>query len=163
MKFFTDAVLAIATTLLILPLLGVQKAADDGVSTREFLHDNGDQLFSFALSFVIIANFWVSHERLFNLVGQWTGRLMVLNVSWMLTIVFLPVATAMVGSMEPDRLQIVIYVGTMMLSSVLMAAMNLVVRRYLALFVLFLTGPPQAVIERRFGRHHRRPVARSTS
>lgn len=80
MKFFTDAVVAIATTLLILPLLGVQKAADDGVSTREFLHDNGDQLFSFALSFAIIANFWVSHERLFNLVGQWTGRLMVLNV-----------------------------------------------------------------------------------
>ncbi len=34
---------------------------------------------------------------------------------------------------------------------------------YLALFVLFLSGPLQAVIERRFGRHHRRPVAGSTS
>lgn len=129
---------------------------------------------------------------------------MVLNISRMLTIVFLPVATAMVGSMETDRLQIVIYVGTMLLSSVLMAAMNLVVRRtpatwengaspgpgglsasmatgilfgvalllstaapdrigYLALFVLFLTGPLQAVIERWFDRDHRRPVAGSTS
>ena len=67
MKFFTDAVVAIAMTLLILPLLeSVSEAAKDGLDTAEFLGDHGGQIFAFVLSFVIIARFWVSHERLFD-------------------------------------------------------------------------------------------------
>ena len=66
------------------------------------------------LSFVIIARFWYAHEKLFDSVERWTGSLMLLNVAWMLTIVFLPVITAMVGVMDTDRLQIAIYVGTML-------------------------------------------------
>ena len=82
MKFFTDAVVAIAMTLLILPLLeSVSEAAKDGVDTATFLGDHGDQIFAFVLSFVIIARFWVSHERLFDSVERWTGWLMVLNIA----------------------------------------------------------------------------------
>jgi len=130
-KFFTDAVVAIAMTLLILPLLeNVSEAAKEGLDTAEFLGDHGDQIFAFVLSFVIIARFWVSHERLFDSVEQWTGWLMVLNILWMLTVVILPVATAMVGSMETDRAQIAVYVGIMLLNSVVMTAMCLVVLRH---------------------------------
>ena len=130
LKFFTDAVVAIAMTLLILPLLeSVSEAAAEGFDTSEYLDEHGGQLLSFVLSFVIIATFWLSHERLFAHVERWTSRLMILNIGWMLTIVFLPVATALVGSMEVDRLQIAVYIGTMVLSTALMAAMNLLVRR----------------------------------
>ncbi len=130
MKFFTDAVVAIAMTLLILPLLeSVSDAAKDRLSTSEYLNDHGGELFAFVLSFVIIASSWVGHERLFSRVERWSGRLMVLNIAWMLSIVFLPVATAMVGTMQTDALQRVIYIGTMMTSSTLMALMALVVRR----------------------------------
>ncbi len=52
---------------------------------------------------------------------------MVLNVAWMLTVVALPVATAMVGSVPTDRPQIAVYVGTMLLNSVVMTAICLVV------------------------------------
>ena len=75
------------------------------------------------LSFLIIARFWVSHERLFDYVERWTGWLMILNVLWMLTIVFLPVVTAMVGSMDTDRLQIALYIGTMLVNTLVMTAM----------------------------------------
>jgi uncharacterized membrane protein len=130
MKFFTDAVVAIAMTLLILPLLeSVSEAAKDGLDTAAYLGDHGDQIFAFVLSFVIIARFWVSHERLFDSVEHWTGWLMVLNVVWMLTVVVLPVVTAMVGSMDTDRLQITLYVGTMLVNSLVMAAMSLLVLR----------------------------------
>ena len=118
MKFFTDGVVAIAITLLILPLLdSVSEAASKGIDTAEFLSSNGVQMFTFALSFVIIARFWVSHERLFEHVEKWTGWLMVLNIAWMFTVVVLPVVTAMVGSMETDNLQILLYVGTMLANS----------------------------------------------
>jgi uncharacterized membrane protein len=191
MKFFTDAVVAIAMTLLILPLLeSVSEAAKDGIDTAGFLGDHGDQIFAFGLSFVIIARFWVSHERLFDSVEHWTGWLMFLNVIWMLTVVVLPVVTAMVGSMETDRLQITLYVGTMLFNSLVMAGMSLLVLRvpatwgegtgpgpggmagslsvavlmavalalalalpgvgYLALLVLLLSNPLQAVLERRW-------------
>jgi uncharacterized membrane protein len=190
LKFFTDAVVAIAMTLLILPLLeSVSEAAQKGLDTAAFLDDHGNQVFAFVLSFVIIARFWVSHERLFNSVERWTGWLMVLNILWMLTVVVLPVVTAMVGSMKTDRLQILLYVGTMLANAVLMSGMSLLVLRhpvtwgdetrpdfsnmagslsvavmllvalvialalpgvgYLALLVLLLGNPLQAMLERR--------------
>jgi uncharacterized membrane protein len=144
MKFFTDAVVAIAMTLLILPLLeSVSAAAEDGLDTADYLRDNGTQLFAFVLSFVIIARFWYSHDVLFDSVERWTGTLMLLNVAWMLTIVFLPVITAMVGVMDTDRLQVAIYIGTMLLSSLLLTAMTSVVSRHAATWVGD-TGPGRA-------------------
>jgi uncharacterized membrane protein len=129
-KFFTDAVVAIARTLLILPLLeNVNDAARTGTSTQAFVSDHGNQLFSFVLSFVVIGAFWGAHERVFAFVGHWTDSLRFLNGTWMLTIVFLPVATAMAGAMDTDRLQIVIYVGTMLVSTLVMGAMIVIVRR----------------------------------
>ncbi len=55
---------------------------------------------------------------------------MLLNVAWMLTIVFLPVITAMVGVMDTDQLQIVIHVGTMLVNSLILGVMTVVVRRH---------------------------------
>lgn len=131
MKFFTDAVVAIAMTLLILPLLeSVSEAVKEGVDTAEFLGEHGGQIFAFVLSFLIIARFWVSHERLFDPVEHWTGWLMVLNILWMLTVVVLPVVTAMVGSMEADRLLLGLYIGTMLANAVVMTGMSLVVLRH---------------------------------
>ena len=66
MEFFTDAVVAIAMTLLILPLMeSVAEAGRDGVTTADYLSEHGGQLFSFALSFVIIASFWAGNHSLF--------------------------------------------------------------------------------------------------
>jgi TMEM175 potassium channel family protein len=130
MKFFTDAVVAIATTLLILPLLeSVAEAARQHADTATYLSGHGDQLLSFVLSFVIIGRFWIGHERLFAHVERWTGPLMTLNQLWMLSIVFLPVATAVVGSMHTDAVQLLLYIGTMLASGVLLAAMQVVIRR----------------------------------
>src|SRR4051794_20768994 len=66
LKFFTDAVVAIAMTLLILPLLeSVSEAGAKGLGTADYLHEHSGLLLAFLLSFVIIATFWVSHERLY--------------------------------------------------------------------------------------------------
>jgi uncharacterized membrane protein len=129
LKFFTDAVVAIAMTLLILPLLeSVAEAARDQLATTEYLADHRSQLLSFVLSFVAIATFWISHERLYSQVRSWHGLLVVLNFAWMFTIVFLPVVTALVGSFNTDNALLALYVGTMLATSILMAAMNLVIR-----------------------------------
>ena len=121
LKFFTDAVVAIAMTLLILPLMeSVAEAGRDGVTTADYLHEHGGQLFSFALSFVIIASFWAGHHSLFEHVERYSAALVWLNIAWMFTIVWLPVPTAMVGSMAEDGPQKAIYIGTLLVSSAIM-------------------------------------------
>ncbi len=116
--FFTDAVVAIAMTLLILPLLeSVSEAARDGLTTSEYLAEHDGQLIAFTLSFVIIATFWRSHDRLFGQAAFQDAGLAWLNIAWMLTIVWLPVVTAMVGAMQTDSLQLALYIGSMLASS----------------------------------------------
>jgi uncharacterized membrane protein len=116
-KAFVDAVVAIAMTLLILPLMeSVSDAASGDLSTVEFLEQHSGQLASFLLSFVLIASSWIAHHRQYNDVTVITRALLWINVAWMATIVWLPVPTAMLGQMESDPLQAVLYIGTLMLT-----------------------------------------------
>lgn len=127
--FFTDAVVAIAMTLLILPLLeSVQDAAAHGLDTAGYLRDHEGQLVAFALSFLIIAVFWRSHHRLFAHVEHTDKVLTRLNFGWMFTIVWLPVVTAMVGTMDTDPLQLALYIGTMLVTSLFSLGMLLWLR-----------------------------------
>ncbi len=133
LKFFTDAVVAIAMTLLILPLLeSIAEASNEHHTPHEWLSEHGGQLFSFALSFAIIASFWRSHHELFEGVRGFTGGLMWLNLAWMLGIVWLPVPTAIVGAanMPTDVTVVLLYIGTMLATSLLLLAMTLLVRRH---------------------------------
>ncbi|CAL8972421.1 hypothetical protein PROP_00906 [Propionicimonas sp. T2.31MG-18] len=123
--FFTDAVVAIAMTLLILPLLeSVTDAAKEGLDTGGYLRAHDGQLVAFALSFVIIAAFWRGHDRLFEHVEKQDGVLLRPNVAWMFTIVWLPVATALIGALETDRLQLAVYIGTMLATSLIPLSMR---------------------------------------
>lgn len=125
MVFFTDAVVAIAMTLLILPLLeSVTESAQAGLGAFEYVQEHDGQLFAFALSFLIIGLFWRSHDRMFERVAHQDVWLFWLNLLWMFSIVSLPVATAIVGAMETDRPQLAIYIGTLLASSLFMLAMQ---------------------------------------
>lgn len=116
---FVDAVVAIAMTLLILPLMeSVSEAASGHISTAEFLHEHSGQLLSFGLSFLLIATFWMGHHRQYRDVEFVTGPLLWINVAWMATIVWLPVPTAMIGQMDTDPLQAVVYIGTLIMTQV---------------------------------------------
>jgi len=116
---FVDAVVAIAMTLLILPLLeAVSDAAREQLGTARFFTEHAGQLLSFALSFVLIAVFWLGHHRQYRDVERVTTPLLWINVAWMATIVWLPVPTAMLGQLDTEPLQAVVYIGTLMLTQV---------------------------------------------
>lgn len=130
-KAFADAVVAIAMTLLILPLLeSVSDAGSHGLNTAEFLSENTGQLFSFALSFILIANFWMEHHRQYAEVTTITPALLRINIAWMATIVWLPVPTAMLGQMDSDPLQETVYIGTLILTQVTTLAAKVYLLRH---------------------------------
>ncbi len=131
LKAFTDAVVAIAMTLLILPLMeSVGEAARAGETAGTWVIDHWAQLFSFALSFVLIAMFWLSHHRMFDRIRRVNGPLLILTIAWMFTIVWLPVATAIVGQMPDDIVQKSLYIGSLFVTSMLMAATGWYILRH---------------------------------
>lgn len=122
--FFTDAAVAIALTLLILPLMeDVGEATAHGADTYEYIADNLDPLVSFVISFVIIARYWRLHDTVFRHAEYEVRGLFALDMAWLLCIVFIPVATALIGSAPPDRVQYLLYIGTILAASLLLTIM----------------------------------------
>lgn len=116
----TDAVVAIAMTLLVLPLVEVAGEVDT-THVRSLLADHGDLLLSFAVSFVVIYVFWAAHGtalRRVELMDVEPRGLRQLNLGWLLVIAFLPFPTAVVGR-DLNTTSAPIYIGTMLTLSAL--------------------------------------------
>ena len=131
--FFTDAVVAIAITLLILPLVEIvttDAAKSPQPPLSEFLGQNIPQFYAFALSFLIIARFWMAnHEILLNTIRA-TTPLMWLDVAWVFTIVILPLPTEITAAYDATRLTTLIYIGSATLSTLLLTGMAYYLHRH---------------------------------
>lgn len=93
---FTDAVVAIAITLQLLPLADV-KGPEDGQTILDVFSENSGTIITFALSFIIVIVMWINHNRIFNVLRRADGTILWLNIAWLVTIAFLPWPTAMYG------------------------------------------------------------------
>jgi len=131
--FFTDAVVAIAITLLILPLVDIVTADSSGahpVSVQHFLQNNIGQLLAFGLSFVIIARFWIAnHGILADTIGS-TTLLIWLDITWVFTIVVLPLPTEITAVYAASELTTTIYIGTCLVGMLLLTAMSVYLYRH---------------------------------
>ena len=102
--FFTDAIVAIAITLLVLPLLeSIAEAAIRGEATGPWLSEHVPGLLAFFVSLVIVAATWTGHHRLFHDVAALSRPLTWLNIGWALSIVFLQLPSAMIYQLPTDR------------------------------------------------------------
>lgn len=130
---FSDAIVAIAATLLVLPL--VDKASAIGnTPVPEFLRDNAISFIVFVLSFVVIGRFWLAHHRFFDHLKSFSPGLMLFNLLWLLGIVFLPFPTELIVSgYGVTSLAAAVYIGTMLFISAANLGMAFVVRRNPAL------------------------------
>jgi uncharacterized membrane protein len=130
--FFGDAVVAIALTLLVLPVAEiVSDARKDGPlpPVQELLTEHQAVIWSFLLSFAVIVRLWLVHHRMFEQVKGYTMPLMILNMCWLLTVVMLPFQTELVANYPSrDRLVLVMYVGTLFVSSLLLSAVLWIIR-----------------------------------
>lgn len=126
----TDAVVAIAMTLLVLPVVDVAGEADTRHLGR-WLHAQGDLLLSFGVSFVVIYVFWSAHatalRRLEDSDAEVPG-LRPLNMLWLLVIAFLPYPTAVVGH-HLDTTSVPFYIGAMFVLSALTSGIVVVAGR----------------------------------
>lgn len=127
---FSDGVVAIALTLLVLPLAELVPEAQEATrSGLAVITDNLAPIGSFVLSFVVIARFWAAHHRVFDAAQRVSPRLVWVNTAWLFTIVVVPFPTEMVGAFEDDPFPLRFYVFTLFASSALLSIMAVMVRR----------------------------------
>jgi uncharacterized membrane protein len=130
--FFSDAVFAIAITLLIIEIHPPHLPADASDRTQLITLINLTPNFvAFFISFFVIGAFWAGHHRAFSLARHWSPGLVMPNSFMLAAVVFMPFATAYMGTNIGQR------VPTMFYDLVLMATGLLNTR-----LIRIATSPP---------------------
>jgi uncharacterized membrane protein len=91
MNAFTDGVIAILITILVLEL-----RPPTGDRLSDVLDEKG-KLLAYVLSFVMVAIYWVNHHHLMQVVDRIDGRTLWANIHLLFWLSLTPVATAWLG------------------------------------------------------------------
>jgi uncharacterized membrane protein len=103
--FFSDAVMAIAITLLVIDLRVPEMARGLGPALRGLWPN----YLAYVFSFFIIGNYWFSHHRLFRPVRRYDDRLFLLNLLFLFFVALIPFSTRMFSQYPGTRLAVVVY------------------------------------------------------
>jgi uncharacterized membrane protein len=109
--FFSDAVFAIAMTVLALTLSLPAGTTDAGVAHA--LDKAIPSIFAYALSFVVIAMYWLAHHRMFHYIRRLDATLLVLNLASLGAIAFIPFPASVLGDHGNTTAAVVFYAATM--------------------------------------------------
>ena len=94
---FSDAVFAIAITLLVLEIKVPEAATKAELNDKHLLNALGDripQFTGFIVSFLLIGQYWIVHHRMFSFVKNYTNSLIWLNLFYLFGVVLMPFSTA---------------------------------------------------------------------
>jgi uncharacterized membrane protein len=96
--FFSDAVIAIAITLLALalPVPNTTDSTTNGQLLHALREQRGEYL-AFLISFLVIGNHWAAHRRMFRYVNKLNGQVSRLNMLWLLMMILTPFAARMLS------------------------------------------------------------------
>ena len=112
---FADAVVAIAITLLVLPLVNIP-SEPDASSVAAIWSDHAAQFFMFALSFAVIARLWLAHHNLGERMARGDSWVLITTLVWLVTVVFLPFPTELLGQLGNTRPVAAIYIATFLIN-----------------------------------------------
>jgi len=114
---FSDAVVAIAITLLVLPLVDAASSIGS-TGIGHFFDGSKPRLLAFTLSFAVIGSFWWGQHQMFERVRSYNTVLMLATFAWLFSIVFLPFPTELLGASRQSSVTVHgIYVGTMVVAA----------------------------------------------
>jgi len=121
--FFSDAVFAIAITLL---ALEIRLPATEGVmSEAELLRSLvalWQEYLSYVVSFLVIGAFWLGHHRKFRLIERYDRRLLWINLLLLMTVAFIPFPTSVISEYG-NTTGTIFYAASMTVSGLMLAAL----------------------------------------
>lgn len=116
--FFSDAVFAIAITLLVIEIHVPH--LPDGATDRQFVEallELTPNFVGFLVSFLVIGAFWTGHHRAFACAARWSDRLMPANTFLLFAIAAMPFFTALVSNYSNRRVPVIAYCSWLLLTA----------------------------------------------
>jgi uncharacterized membrane protein len=107
MTFFSDAVVAIAITL-----LAIELPVPEGETVAELwagLQHDAFEYLAFVISFLVIANHWSAHHRIFRWLRRAEPPLVQLNFLWLFLVVINPFLTRIITEGDLNWLRFGLY------------------------------------------------------
>lgn len=113
--FFSDAVFAIAITLLVIEIHAphLPEGSPDRAYWQALAH-MWPSLLGYFISFAVIGLFWMGHHRAFALAGRYHSRILPWNMGLLLTVAFMPFVTAWLAQNLYARPPALLYCLTML-------------------------------------------------
>jgi uncharacterized membrane protein len=107
---FNDGLYAIAMTLLIVSIAVPTISDTNSVGDlADALNDLTPNFISFFISFAVIGRYWIAHHRFVSLLEAMDQTFILLNLTYLAFIAFLPFPTALLGEYFENPLSVVIY------------------------------------------------------
>jgi uncharacterized membrane protein len=119
--YFSDAVFAIAITLLALEIRLPEMQDPTPRELAGALVGLLPRFYGFAISFWIIAVYWLAHHRIFRYIRADDRRLQVINLLFLMWIVLMPFSASLLGWYGSYQLAEILYFSHMILTSLSMA------------------------------------------
>jgi uncharacterized membrane protein len=117
LAFFSDAVFAIAITLLVIEiqLPELENEADLGKALLALF----PKYIAFLVSFFVIGRFWIGHHNAFSHMKTCDNKFVLRNLFFLMTIAFMPFPTALISEYGGNALAFSVYTGWLTLSGLL--------------------------------------------
>ncbi len=120
---FSDAVFAIALTLLVLDIK-VPEISDDLVADElpTQLLALWPKYFGYVLSFVVIISLWIIHHSIFSGIRGYDRGLIWLNSIFLMFVAVVPFPTSLISEYGSNQLPVAIYAATLAIGRLLLTA-----------------------------------------
>jgi uncharacterized membrane protein len=114
---FSDGVVAIALTLLVLPLVDIPVGLGQHESLATVFGDHHTQLTSFLISFVVIWSLWETHHSMLEHFRAYDRTVLRLHELWLFTIVVLPFTTELLNAPNDIGGAVPLYIANLLVSA----------------------------------------------
>ena len=103
---FSDAVFAIAMTLLV---LDIPRPPEHTTDITQFLLQHNGKFVAYVISFWVIAMYWMGHHRLFRHLREYDLGVVLINLALLFCVAFLPYPSAILGDHADSTGAVVFY------------------------------------------------------
>jgi uncharacterized membrane protein len=125
----SDGIFATIMTVLVLSLSIPTITSSSTATVENYIESLGPNVLGYVLSFLLLAVFWVRHHNIFHFILRVDSMFIWLNITFLLTIGFVPFSTELLGRFPYDVTASVIYGANLIAMGIAMQGLWLYAQR----------------------------------